>query len=180
MIKLDPEINHTAIRAIKTMGRIPASKIMRVLMYTHVALVIRGNRLQRGYITGIQEKHLTIKNSNDIETDIPYEYIYAIDLSSFHPYISKTEEGLVVYGLGNESMVAANIDSIVPMYSPVELADSYFNVNSEDGSVLAWSPPSFARTAEPYNIAVLHMQNMIFTHSERPSIEDIAAQLGEE
>jgi hypothetical protein len=180
MIKLDPEINHTVIRAIKTMTRIPVStRIMHVYLYTRAAFVAEENRLQEGRIVKIGVNGFRIKKPNDTEADILYKNVKALYLGNIKPGISKINGDLVAHRVLNKSGEAINVESIVPKCSPQELDYANNLVIEGDGeSVRMWSQPPAESTADSFNMLELRIAPIFFNAMEDAgalpiSMEDI-------
>lgn len=170
MIKLDPEINHTAIRAIKTMSRIPEStSIVRIPLYTRAAFVTDGSRVQEGWINEIRDDSLTMERLDNTEITMLYISIDAIYLGDVDSSISRFDEDVFSCSLRNESGVAVNIGKIVPKNLPEVRGDNCIAVDPYDGAFLVSSHPRLARALSGhYNAIELHTASIFYSCEEKP------------
>jgi hypothetical protein len=167
MIKLDPEINHTAIRAIKTMSGTPEkTSIMRVTIGSHVAVITGGNRVQKGPITEIGDDKLTMERSNGTKIDILYKDINGFCFDDVEPGFGNIDGNLFVLAPRGQSGQVINIKNIVPLRVPLELGGNCWAMGQDN--VLMLLPPPFYRPTGP------HTMIGIETETELEFIRDIS------
>ncbi|ROO06004.1 hypothetical protein BK673_19595 [Pseudomonas fluorescens] len=167
MIKLDPEINRTAIRAIKTMSGTPEkTSIMRVTIGSHVAVVTGGNRLQEGDITEIDDDKFTMKRSNGTKIDILYKDVNGFCFDDVEPGFGNIGGSLFVLAPRGQSGQVINIKHIVPMRLPLKPVGSCWAMGPDE--VLMLLPPPLYGPTGPYTMIDLE------TETELEFIRDIS------
>ncbi|MEX5663412.1 hypothetical protein ABFV57_00900 [Pseudomonas neuropathica] len=146
MIKLDPEINRTAIRAIKTMDRVQVNtSIIRVTKGSHVAVVTGGNRLREGHITEIDDYKFTMKRSNGTKIDILYKDVNGLYVDYVEPGIGNIDGKLSVLVWGHSEQVI-NIQDIVPTRLPPKPVGYHFASGPDGFITLQPNPQSHIPT----------------------------------
>jgi hypothetical protein len=170
MIKLDPEINRTAIRAIKTMDRVQVNtSIIRVTKGSHVAVVTGGNRLQEGDITEIGVDKFTMKRSNGTKIDTLYKDVNGLYVDDVEPGIGNIggKQCVLVWG---QSEQVINIKDIVPTRLP-PTPDGYHFASDLDGIMTLRPNPQYdILTGDSFNAMEMTMDDvrLILDIDEKP------------
>jgi hypothetical protein len=170
MIKLDPEINRTAIRAIKTMDRMQVNtSIIRVTKGSRAAFVIGGNRLQEGDITEIGDDKLTMERLNGTKIDILYKNVNGLYFNEVEPSIGNIGGNLCVLVWGQSEQVI-NIKDIVPTRLPPKPV-GYHLAPDLDGIMTLQPNPQFdILNDDSYNAMEMTMDDvrLILDIGEKP------------
>jgi hypothetical protein len=168
MIKLDLEINLTAIRAIKTMSRIlESTRIVRLTMGARAAFVTGENRLQKGPITEIGDDKLTMERSNGTKIDIRYKNINGFCFDDVEPGFGNIDGNLFVLAPRGQSGQVINIKNIVPLRLPLKPVGNCWAMGPDE-ILMQLPPPFYGPTGNPYTMIEIE------TETELEFIRDIS------